>query len=105
MTSPVASAPTAQPALTPATATPVGAGRLALILQELLTATARLRGDRQPVPDEKVKEELADYIAKLRLYRQNEAFNQWFRKEAEQARVTAPQKETPQQPQAKATKG
>lgn len=61
--------------------------------------------DRQPVPDEKVKEELADYIAKLRLYRQNEAFNQWFRKEAEQARVTAPQKETPQQPQAKATKG
>ena len=52
MTSPVAaSAPAAQPALTPATATPVGAGRLALILQELLTATARLRGDRQPVPD------------------------------------------------------
>ena len=32
-------------------ATPVGAGRLAQILQELLTATARLRGDRQPVPD------------------------------------------------------
>lgn len=29
----------------------MGAGRLALILQELLTATARLRGDRQPVPD------------------------------------------------------
>jgi type VI secretion system protein ImpK len=34
-----------------APATPVGAGRLAQILQELLTATARLRGDRQPVPD------------------------------------------------------
>ena len=51
MTSPVASAPAAAFAVTPASATPVGAGRLALILQELLTATARLRGDRQPVPD------------------------------------------------------
>src|SRR6478672_7607569 len=38
-------------AVAPASATPIGAGRLALILQELLTATARLRGDRQPVPD------------------------------------------------------
>jgi type VI secretion system protein ImpK len=38
-------------AVSPAPATPIGAGRLALILQELLTATARLRGDRQPVPD------------------------------------------------------
>jgi type VI secretion system protein ImpK len=37
--------------VSPASATPIGAGRLALILQELLTATARLRGDRQPVPD------------------------------------------------------
>jgi type VI secretion system protein ImpK len=51
MTSPVAPAPAARSAVTPASATPVGAGRLALILQELLTATARLRGDRQPVPD------------------------------------------------------
>ena len=51
MTSPVASVPAAATAVTPASATPVGAGRLALILQELLTATARLRGDRQPVPD------------------------------------------------------
>jgi type VI secretion system protein ImpK len=38
-------------ALTPVSVTPVGAGRLALILQELFTAVARLRGDRQPVPD------------------------------------------------------
>ena len=49
MTSAPGSPPTA--ALTPVSVTPVGAGRLALILQELLTATARLRGDRQPVPD------------------------------------------------------
>lgn len=58
--------------------------------------------DRQPVPEEKVKEEFADFLAKLRLYRQNEAFNQWFRKEVEQARVQLPQKE---QPQARTTKG
>ncbi|HEX6053409.1 MAG TPA: DotU family type IV/VI secretion system protein [Gemmatimonadaceae bacterium] len=51
MTSPVAVPSAAASALTPASATPVGAGRLALILQELFTATARLRGDRQPVPD------------------------------------------------------
>lgn len=51
MTSPAASLSAAASALTPASATPVGAGRLALILQELFTATARLRGDRQPVPD------------------------------------------------------
>jgi SurA-like protein len=58
--------------------------------------------DRQPVPEDKVKEELPDFLSRLRLYRQNEAFNQWFRKEFEQARVMGPQKE---QPQGKATKG
>jgi len=61
--------------------------------------------DRQPVSEEKVKEELPEFIAKLRLYRQNEAFNQWFRREAEQARVTLPQKDTPARPQARTTKG
>ena len=61
--------------------------------------------DRQPVPEEKVKEELPEFLQRLRLYRQNEAFNQWFRREAEQARVTLPQKETQPQPQARATKG
>ncbi|HZO86216.1 MAG TPA: hypothetical protein VFC26_13430, partial [Verrucomicrobiae bacterium] len=61
--------------------------------------------DRLPVPEEKVKEELPEFLTRLRLYRQNEAFNQWFRREAEQARVTLPQKETQPQPQARATKG
>jgi parvulin-like peptidyl-prolyl isomerase len=61
--------------------------------------------DRQPVSEAKVKEDLPDFLSRLRLYRQNEAFNQWFRKEAEQARVTLPQKETPPQPQARTTKG
>jgi len=49
MTSAIGSA--AASALTPVSVTPVGAGRLALILQELLTAVARLRSDRQAVPD------------------------------------------------------
>ena len=59
--------------------------------------------DRQAVPEDKVKEELPDFLAKLRLYRQNEAFNEWFRKEVEQARVQLPQKDQP--PQARTTKG
>jgi len=49
MTSAIGSA--AASALTPVSVTPVGSGRLALILQELLTAVARLRSDRQAVPD------------------------------------------------------
>ena len=44
MSSPVAPAPTAA-------VTPIGHGRLALILQEALTAVVRLRSGRQPVSD------------------------------------------------------
>jgi len=51
MTNAIASPSAREAPLTPVSVTPVGAGRLALILQELLTATARLRGDRQAVPD------------------------------------------------------
>ena len=51
MTTPIASPSAREATLTPVSATPVGSGRLALILQELLTATARLRADRQAVPD------------------------------------------------------
>ena len=58
--------------------------------------------ERQPVSEDKVKQELPEFLTRLRLYRQNEAFNQWFRKEAEQARVTLPQKD---QPPGKTTKG
>ena len=42
------------------------------------------------VGDDQVKSQLPDYLARLRAYRQNEAFNEWFRKEAEQGRLTAP---------------
>ena len=45
MTSPLIAGPT------PAAVTPVGLGRLALLLQEALTVVTRLRADRQAVPD------------------------------------------------------
>ncbi len=50
--------------------------------------------DRIPVPEDKVKEHLPEFLSRLRLYRQNEAFNQWFRKEAEEAHLTFPKKES-----------
>jgi len=50
--------------------------------------------ERIPVADAQVKAELPDYFARLRMYRQNEAFNGWFRKEAEQARLTLPKSQT-----------
>ena len=56
--------------------------------------------DRIPVTDEKIKQELPEFLSRLRLYRQSEAFNQWFRKEAEQARLTIPQPEKDQAPPA-----
>ncbi|MGQ0647145.1 MAG: DotU family type IV/VI secretion system protein [Gemmatimonadaceae bacterium] len=39
------------PSPTPASVTPVGSGRLALLLQEALTAVTRLRADKQAVTD------------------------------------------------------
>ena len=51
--------------------------------------------ERIPVSEEKLKQELPDFLNRLRLYRQNEAFNQWFRKQAEQAKLIVPQKEQP----------
>jgi len=50
--------------------------------------------DRLPFDEEKVKKELPEFLGKLRQYRQNEAFNQWFRRAAEQARLVIPAKES-----------
>jgi peptidyl-prolyl cis-trans isomerase D len=50
--------------------------------------------ERIPVSDAQAKAELPDFIGHLRAYRQNEAFNDWFRKEAEQARLTLPKSQT-----------
>lgn len=48
---------------------------------------------RLPVDETKMKAELPEFLARLRLYRQNEAFNAWFRKQAEQAKLQLPQRE------------
>jgi len=49
---------------------------------------------RQPVDEEKVKKELPNFISALRQYRQNEAFQRWFGKQAELARLTPPKRES-----------
>jgi SurA N-terminal domain len=49
---------------------------------------------RLPVDEAKMKAELPEFLTRLRLYRQNEAFNQWFRKQAEQAKLQGPQRDT-----------
>ncbi len=48
-----------------------------------------------PVDEAKVKAELPEFIGRLRMYRQNEDFNQWFNKQAELAKLFIPRKETP----------
>jgi hypothetical protein len=49
---------------------------------------------RLPFNEAKVKEELPKYVAMLRQYRQGEAFNRWFSKQAEAAQVMAPREPT-----------
>ncbi len=57
-----------------------------------------LRG-RLPFDEAKVKADLPEFIAMYRNARLNDAFNSWFRKQAEQAQLVVPQKETsPQRP-------
>jgi hypothetical protein len=50
--------------------------------------------EKIPVSEAQVKAELPDFLARLRAYRQNEAFNNWFRKEADQAKLTLPKSQT-----------
>ena len=50
--------------------------------------------ERIPVSDEQVKKELPEFVGRLRFYRQNEAFNNWFRKQAELAKLVVPQNES-----------
>ena len=51
--------------------------------------------ERKPADEAKMQAELPEFVRRIRVYRQNEAFNQWLRKQIEQARVMPPQKETP----------
>jgi len=48
---------------------------------------------RPAIDDAKLKAELPAFVNQMRVYRQNEAFQQWFRKQAELAKVSAPKRE------------
>ena len=52
--------------------------------------------NRPKMEDAKVLAALPEFIGQLRIYRQNESFNQWFRKQAEQAKLALPKRETVQ---------
>lgn len=49
--------------------------------------------DRRPAEESKMKTELAEFTNRIRSYRQSEAFNQWFRKQVELAKLVIPQAE------------
>jgi hypothetical protein len=55
--------------------------------------------EKKPVEEARVQAELPEFLNRIRLYRHNEAFNQWFRKQAEQAKVMPPQRDMPTTPQ------
>lgn len=61
--------------------------------------------ERTPVEPSKVQEELPEFTENLRQYRQNQAFDAWFRKAAEQSALTLPQREEETAPPATQTGG
>lgn len=48
---------------------------------------------RPAIDDAKLKAELPAFVNQMRVYRQNEAFQQWFRKQVELAKVAGPKRE------------
>jgi len=48
---------------------------------------------RPPIDETKMKTELPEFIANMRQYRQSEAFNKWFQRQAELAKLSAPKRE------------
>lgn len=54
--------------------------------------------NRPKLDDAKVQAALPEFLARLRIYRQNEAFNQWFRKQADTAKLALPKREEPKPP-------
>jgi hypothetical protein len=49
---------------------------------------------RPPVDEAKLKAELPEYVNRIRSLRQDEAVQQWFRKQIDQAKVAGPKRET-----------
>ncbi|HEY0455390.1 MAG TPA: peptidylprolyl isomerase [Verrucomicrobiae bacterium] len=58
-----------------------------------------------PMDEAKFKKEFPEFLGRLRLERQNEAFNQWFRKQAEQAKLQLPKRDVPSSVSAGGTSG
>lgn len=48
--------------------------------------------DRSPVDESRLQKELPEFTANLRQYRLGQAFDQWFRKQAEHARLSSPRR-------------
>ena len=46
-----------------------------------------------PIDEARLKAELPKFLAELRYQKQNEIFNQWFRKEVEQAKLPLPSRQ------------
>lgn len=59
---------------------------------------------RIPVNESKMKEDMAKYVAEMRYMKQNEAFNNWFRKVLEKNQATLPFLNKPQQGQPRAAR-
>ena len=51
--------------------------------------------ERSPVSQDQMQKELPEFVNRLRRVRQNEALDQWFRKQVDQAKVFIPPPETP----------
>ena len=49
---------------------------------------------RPPIDEAKLKAALPEFVGQMRVYRQNEAFQQWFRKQVDQSKVMGPKRET-----------
>ena len=50
--------------------------------------------DQLPIDTTKMNSELPEFIAQIRFYRQNEAFNQWLQRQAELVKFVMPKRET-----------
>jgi len=73
-------------------------GEVSRILPSAEGATIIHLRELKPADETRLRAEMPDFVNRIRVYRQNEAFQQWFRKQVEQARVMPPQKESASPP-------
>ena len=61
--------------------------------ESLMTLEAYARA-RPAIDPARMQEDLPRFVNQLRNFRQNDAFQQWFRKQVELAKVSGPKRET-----------